>query len=301
VKTITDPNAIDVRFVGHLCYDEIFPFGGESYLQCGSAALCGAAVAVRLGLRTDVITRMNPDDTKPAKGLLELGANVVIVPAEHTTLAQVIHRSGNMDERELLVLKDAGPFLPEDVPLSPPARITHLAGISDHEFTLSFVQALAARGECLSMDLQALVRVLNDKRQVCFSKPENVEAFVACLHYVKLDIVEAGKITGTRDLAKAARQFVAWGAREVLITEQAGATLAVGDAILQAPFTNKNQSGRTGRGDTTMSAYLCRRLTHEPAEALRFAATLVSLKMETPGPFTGTLRQVEQRMAHESA
>ncbi len=300
MKNITDPHAVDVRFVGHLCYDEIFPYGADSYLQCGSAALCGAAVAVRLGLRTDVVTRMNPDDTKPADALMELGAKVHIVPAEHTTLAQVIHRSENMDERELLVLKDAGPFVPEDVPESPPARITHLAGISDHEFTLPFVQALAARGECLSMDMQALVRVLDNKRRVCFSSPENVEAFVACLHYVKLDIVEAEKITGTRDLTQAARQFVSWGAKEVLITEQAGATLAVGEQVLQAPFTNKNQSGRTGRGDTTMSAYLCRRLTHEPAEALQFAATLVSLKMETPGPFTGTLQQIEQRMAHET-
>lgn len=298
--TTTDQQ-VDIRFVGHLCYDEIFPFGADSYLQCGSAALCGAAVAVRLGLKTDVVTRMDPNDTKPAEKLLELGAKVHIVPSEHTTLAQVIHRSENMDERELLVLKDAGPFLPEDVPQQPGAKITHLAGISDHEFTLPFVQALAARGECLSMDMQALVRVLDERRRVCFSTPEQVEDFVACLHYVKLDIVEAEKITGTRDLAKAAKQFVAWGAQEVLITEQAGATLAVGDQILQAPFTNKNQSGRTGRGDTTMSAYLCRRLTHEPAEALRFAATLVSLKMEIPGPFVGTLAMVEERMAQESA
>jgi sugar/nucleoside kinase (ribokinase family) len=141
---------------------------------------------------------------------------------------------------------------------------------------------------------------LDEKRRVCFSTPKNVEDFVACLHYVKLDIVEAEKITGTRDLPKAARQFVAWGAKEVLITEQAGATLAVGDEILHAPFTNKSQVGRTGRGDTTMSAYLCRRLTHKPAEALQFAATLVSLKMETPGPFTGTLEAVEERMAREA-
>jgi len=61
-------------------------------------------------------------------------------------------------------------------------------------------------------------------------------------------------------------------------------------------FTNRNQSGRTGRGDTTISAYLARRKTHPPTEALRFAAALASIKMETPGPFAGTLADVKERM-----
>ena len=35
---------------------------------------------------------------------------------------------------------------------------------------------------------------------------------------------------------------------------------------------------------------------HEAQEALKFAAALVSLKMEAPGPFTGTLEDVERRI-----
>ena len=42
---------------------------------------------------------------------------------------------------------------------------------------------------------------------------------------------------------------------------------------------------------------MARRLAHPPAEALKFAAALVSLKMETPGPFAGTLKDVLERMA----
>jgi sugar/nucleoside kinase (ribokinase family) len=41
---------------------------------------------------------------------------------------------------------------------------------------------------------------------------------------------------------------------------------------------------------------MVRRLDHEPAEALKFAAALVSIKMETPGPFQGTLQDVLERM-----
>ena len=43
---------------------------------------------------------------------------------------------------------------------------------------------------------------------------------------------------------------------------------------------------------STFAGYLTERLTHEIPEALEFAAALVSLKMETPGPFKGTRQDV---------
>ncbi|MEI6789391.1 MAG: carbohydrate kinase, partial [bacterium] len=64
-------------------------------------------------------------------------------------------------------------------------------------------------------------------------------------------------------------------------------------------FSNRSVVGRTGRGDTTFAGYLARRLDHEPAEALKFAAALVSLKMEKRGPFSGTLNDVLTRQ-HEA-
>jgi sugar/nucleoside kinase (ribokinase family) len=61
-------------------------------------------------------------------------------------------------------------------------------------------------------------------------------------------------------------------------------------------FSNQSVVGRTGRGDTAFAAYLAYRLDHEVTESLRFAAALVSLKMESPGPFGGTLADVLARM-----
>ena len=61
-------------------------------------------------------------------------------------------------------------------------------------------------------------------------------------------------------------------------------------------FSNRNSSGRTGRGDTTFSAYLAWWLDHDPKESLEFVAALVSIKMETPGPFQGTLEDVTNRL-----
>jgi sugar/nucleoside kinase (ribokinase family) len=37
-------------------------------------------------------------------------------------------------------------------------------------------------------------------------------------------------------------------------------------------------------------------LDHDVRESLKFAAALVSIKMETPGPFKGTLEDVQKRL-----
>lgn len=47
------------------------------------------------------------------------------------------------------------------------------------------------------------------------------------------------------------------------------------------------------RGDTTFAGYINERLTKDIPTALQTATALVSLKMETPGPFTGTRQDVE--------
>jgi hypothetical protein len=43
------------------------------------------------------------------------------------------------------------------------------------------------------------------------------------------------------------------------------------------------------------------RLDHDPGESLKFAAALVSLKMEKAGPFDGTLADVLERMNSKTA
>ena len=51
-------------------------------------------------------------------------------------------------------------------------------------------------------------------------------------------------------------------------------------------------TGRTGRGDTTFAGYIAERQRCSVEEALNFCTALVSLKMETPGPFKGTREDI---------
>ena len=84
-----------------------------------------------------------------------------------------------------------------------------------------------------------------------------------------------------------------WGAKEIMITHNSEVLVYDGREIYTCPIRSRNLSGRTGRGDTTFAGYINERLTHDVPTALRTATALVSLKMETPGPFLGTRADVE--------
>ena len=103
-------------------------------------------------------------------------------------------------------------------------------------------------------------------------------------------------LTGTDDLEQAARTVEDWGCPEVVVTRAEGMLARAGGQTLYEKFSNRSVAGRTGRGDTAFAAYVARRLDHDAVDALKFAAALVSIKMETPGPFSGTLADVLARM-----
>ena len=95
---------------------------------------------------------------------------------------------------------------------------------------------------------------------------------------MKLDNVEALILTGEQDLEKAARKVAEWGCREIIITSAERAVCLVDGQLYSGGYCNRNSCGRTGRGDILV------------------ALTLVSIIMETPGPFRGTIEQVMARM-----
>lgn len=286
----------DITFMGHMCYDEIHPFGGQPSTAPGSAVLCGAMAAARVGARVVVVTRMSPTDDAILDPLRALGVRCILVPTARTTRMRVVHPCEDVDVREMDQTANAGYLQVDDMPAIA-SRFVHLAGITDQEFTLDLIRGLRARGYSVSADMQSFVRQVDPvTRQIAFADVPAKAEIAALLDRVKLDVVEARILTGTDDLAAAARQFADWGCPEVVITRADGVLARVGGETLFAPFTNRSVVGRTGRGDTTFAGYMAWRLSHPPAESLQFAAALVSLKMEKPGPFSGTLQDVLERM-----
>ena len=162
---------------------------------------------------------------------------------------------------------------------------------------MPLIQGLKARGYSLSADMQSFVRhVTPVTKDIEYSDVANKKEIAAMMDKLKLDIVEAKILTGTDDLEKAGIIVESWGCPEVMITHAEGVLARVNGVTYYEKFSNSNMSGRTGRGDTTFSAYLSWRLDNDPKESLKFAAALVSIKMETPGPFNGTLEEVLIRL-----
>ena len=286
----------DIAIIGHMCFDEVTPFQGTPGVAPGSAVLCGALAAARVGKSVAVVTQMAPRDQNILEPLRQNGVSVHIIPSAETTYMKVVHPSADVDEREIYQLATAGFFSLADLPPLA-ARRVHLAGITDQEFDLDFIRGLKEKGYWLSVDMQSFVRQVQPvTHQIAFRDVPAKMEIVRQTDMVKLDIVEAMVLTGTDDLAKAARLIEYWGCPEVVITQAEGVLAQVNGQTLYEKFSNRSTVGRTGRGDTTFAAYLARRLDHDVSESLKFAAALVSLKMEKPGPFSGTLADVMARM-----
>ena len=69
----------DITFMGHMCYDEIHPFGGEPATAPGSAVLCGAMAAARVGAKVCVVTRVNTEDDHILDPMRELGVEAAML------------------------------------------------------------------------------------------------------------------------------------------------------------------------------------------------------------------------------
>ncbi|MGA3056931.1 MAG: PfkB family carbohydrate kinase [Candidatus Limnocylindrales bacterium] len=286
----------DLAFLGHMCFDEVIPFGGSPRVAPGSAVLCGALAAARIGTSVAVVTRMAPQDEEILTPMRQSGIAVHVIPADVTTYMRVVHTSADVDERQIDQLANAGPFSLSAIPALFVHQV-HLAGITDQEFDLDFVRGMKARGYRLSADMQSWVRQVDPAtRRVSFGDVANKAELARLLDIVKLDVVEARVLTETDDLERAAIVFEEWGCPEVVITRADGVLARVNGKTYWEPFSNRSVVGRTGRGDTTFAAYMARRLDHDPDESLRFAAALVSIKMEKAGPFDGTLADVLERM-----
>jgi sugar/nucleoside kinase (ribokinase family) len=279
-----------------MCFDEIVPFHGTPSMAAGSAVLCGALAAARIGTPVAVVTKMAPRNEIILDPLRRAGVAVTVIPARVTTYMRVVHPSLDVDQREMFQLKNAGPFKVESIP-DLDVRQVHLAGITDQEFDLEFVRGMKSKGRLLSADMQSFVRRVDPlTRRIEFRDVPAKAEIVAGFDMVKLDVVEAQVLTGTDDLEEAAKTFERWGCPETLITRADGALARVDGRTFFQRFTNRSVVGRTGRGDTTFAAYMARRLDHDPEPSLEFAAALVSLKMEKAGPFSGTLADVLERM-----
>ena len=281
----------DIVFVGHYTKDTIV-YPDTSRVVDGGAYYYGANVAVRMGLRTAVVTRLAREDWQAVEKLEHLGVTMLAQAVPQSTTLRLIYPTANLDERTIELTGWAGPFGTEAVRGVRAQVYAIVASSVRGEIPVEVVELLASRGAIIALDVQGFIRVLRDGTLTMDDWPgkESILKHVAVL---KTDAVEARLLTGESDRCAAARRLASLGPREVLVTHSGGVLVCHDGVCDEAPLVPRQLRGRSGRGDTCTAAYLARRLTAPPAEAVRWAAAVTSLKLESEGPFHSELSEVE--------
>jgi sugar/nucleoside kinase (ribokinase family) len=283
----------DLLIAGHVTHDQLVDHRGQESWFTGGGAYFASFAARRCGASVFTVTRLAAADLALLEPLRAAGAEVRAVPGAATTSIRNVFETADPDRRQVTLLAQGEAFRLEDFPPAE-ASVCLLTGLFRGEIPDPLLPPLSARFP-LALDLQGVLRTSRDGVFSWQDWPDKLR-LLPLLRFVKADALEAEVIAGTPDRAEAARRLAGWGAAEVMITHSSEALVCDGRQVARAAFTPANLSGRTGRGDTCFGSYLARRLSHGVQESLAFAAALTSLKMETPGPFAGSVAQVLSRM-----
>ena len=290
---MTAQTDFDILMIGHFAKDRLV-VDGKAESASGGAVYYGGVAVRRLGVRVAVATRLHPDDFARLDDLKHEGVEVFATPAPATTGIENIYNSADMERRICRPLAFAGAFRIEDIPRVT-ARAYLIVPLVAGEVDLPLLEHMASRGP-VGMDVQGFVRV-PEGNELVFKQWPDMRKGLLYITYLKVDKAEAELLTGESDLTKAAQELAALGPREIVLTQSSGVTVYADGRIYRAPFTSRNLSGRTGRGDTCFGTYVAKRLHASPEEACRWAGAVTTLKQEQPGPWRGSPADVEALLA----
>lgn len=285
--------ALDLVLVGAISKDENI-YGDRNERSIGGAVTYGAFSAKRSGSNVGVITKLAEEDRHLLDQFGDEQIPVWVLPSKKTTAIRNVYHSSDKECRTCTCLAAIDAFAPDHLPHIS-TKIIHAAALINGEIPLQTLQSMTRIAE-VGLDLQGFLRVCRDSTMV-LEKSDEVAQALKSVTYLKADASEAEIFTAKTDLAEAALEMAVLGPKEVVISHNKELILACQEKVYRTPLTPRKLDGRTGRGDTLFCSYLARRTQgDEPSQALQFAAALVSLKLESPGPFRGTLEDVLLKM-----
>ncbi len=281
----------DLMILGPATRDVNIDYTGEESRIVGGAVTFCTPAAAATGAKVFAAVKAAPQDEDVAKAFRLPEGDMAILPSGRTTEMCNRYFTADREKREASCPARSDPILPGEIP-QVKRKLTHLAGLLYGDFPNELIEALKEQGS-LAADIQGFLR-RRENGSLVFRDWEEKRKYLPYFDILKTDAAEAEILTGLSDRAAAARQLIAWGVPETLISYNTEMLAYDGSGMCVFPVRSRNLSGRTGRGDTVFGSYIAMRvLGADMEEALRYATACVSLKMETPGPFTGTREDVE--------
>lgn len=280
----------DTLVIGPVSLDRNIDYQGNERREIGGAVVASGWASAGSGAKTAVFTKLNPADADPEKVFEGSGADVFWKPSKETCSIRNRYFTANQEKRACTSLGKCDPFLFTELP-DIETSLYHFAGLICGDFDGPLFKAASERGK-VAVDVQCFLRYVEEDRTMAFHDWAEKKEYLPLIDFLKTDAAEAEILTGLSDRAEAAKTLYSWGAKEVMITHNTEVLVYDGKEISTCPIKARNLSGRTGRGDTTFAGYITERLHAGVTEALLYATALVSLKMETPGPFKGKREDV---------
>ena len=280
----------DILIIGPVSLDHNIDYLGNERKELGGAVVASGFAAARSGSKTALFTKLNPADADVEKRFENSNADLYWNPSTTTCSIRNQYFTADKEKRVCTSMGVCDPFQFEELP-DIDTKIYHFAGLVYGDFDGELFEKAAKQGK-VAVDVQCLLRHVEADKTMAFHDWDEKLKYLPCIDYLKTDAAEAEILTGLSDRAEAAKLLYSWGAREIMITHNTEVLIYDGKEIYTCPIKARNLTGRTGRGDTTFAGYITERLRTGISEALQYCTALVSLKMETPGPFMGTREDV---------
>ena len=285
----------DIFAFGNVCAETLRIRSEESEMTSGPI-LYTLWAAHQLGYSVGALTKTSKADKYQLKELPIPREDLFWRESKQTTAMKLDYQTESMETRVVTNLGEADPYEIEDFPEFS-TKLIYYSGLVAGEIDLEIIRSLSGRAP-IAIDAQGFMRKVFPSGEVGYADWEDKLEAIPLASFLKADAAEAAFLTGIdtethEGRAGAAMKFIEWGAREVVISHHTELVSANESGAVSAPLKNRNLLGRTGRGDTCFTAYVTERFAKNPADAIRFAAALTSLKLETPGPFRKTRAEVQ--------
>jgi sugar/nucleoside kinase (ribokinase family) len=276
----------DICCIGHITSDKVVTTTATLHMPGGTAIYFSNAID-KLDTRYILVTKLANAEMGYVDALHAQGIEVEAAESTHTVYFENIYAE-NQDDRTQNVLQTADPFTVKELQ-NINARVFHLGPLLADDIPVDVIKFLAAKGR-VSLDVQGYLRKVVNHKVYPTDWPEKKEA-LQYVNIVKADEAELQALTGRANPREGAKQLADWGVQEIVITNGSQGSFIYSDGVFYIipAYRPKIIVDATGCGDTYMAGYLYRRTKGASIQqAGEFAAAMASLKMESPGPFTGT-------------
>jgi sugar/nucleoside kinase (ribokinase family) len=280
----------DTLVIGPISLDINIDYQDNIEREVGGAVVQSGWAAASSGAKTAILTKLNPKDASIDRVFADSGADLFCKPSTHTTSIRNQYFTADKERRACTALGQCDPFSFDDLPQIDSA-LYHFAGLMVGDFSGDLIRSTAAKG-AVAVDVQALLRTVMPDGSMQFFDYKDKRDIFPFITYLKADAAEAETLTGQTDRFEAANALHSYGAKEIIISYNTEILAYDGAQFYTCPIKARSLVGRSGRGDTVFAAYITERLHADIPTALQYATALVSLKMETPGPFKGTRADV---------